>query len=288
MDDIAYVVGVDLGQSRDPTAIAVVRRLGRFGGADALADGTELFQCGHLERLPLNTPYPEIVLHVKSLLDRLPRGTELVIDYTGVGRPVFDMFEIAGIDPIGVLITGGTAESGDGRIFSVPKLNLVSGLQALLHEERLKIHKELPDAPVLISELQNFRVDFSPSGQMTFNARSGAHDDLVLALAIATWRARKGGGPSPLLSFYKYQAAEAKREDDAPSHRVETDSRGLPWRGTRRQITDDANELTKVYMDTFDGLQETNFCDSCHKPIGATRVTDGVSRWHPECPVPRQ
>ena len=28
---------------------------------------------------------------------------------------------------------------------------------------------------------------------MTFNARSGKHDDLVLALAIAVWRAHRGG-----------------------------------------------------------------------------------------------
>jgi hypothetical protein len=67
-------------------------------------------QFGYLGRLALNTPYPAIVPHVGALLDRLPHGTELVI-FTGVGRPVFDMFEIAGIDPIGVLITGGTMET---------------------------------------------------------------------------------------------------------------------------------------------------------------------------------
>src|SRR5438874_2351907 len=161
MGDPTYVIGLDLGQSRDPTAIAVVRTLPRFGEAGRdrfLEDGAEVYQCGHLERLPLGTPYPAIIRHVAGLLDRLPGGTELVIDFTGVGRPVFDMFEMAGIDPIGVLITGGTAESGDGRIYSVPKINLVSGLQALLHEERLKIHRDLPEALALVAELQDFRI----------------------------------------------------------------------------------------------------------------------------------
>jgi hypothetical protein len=154
-----------------------------------------IFQVGHLERVPLGTPYPGIVAHVGRLLGKLPAGTELVIDYTGVGRPIFDMFTYAGISPLGVLITAGTAETYDGAICSVPKLTLVSRLQALLHEGRLKIQKELPEAETLVRELQEFRVEFTAAGHLTFNARSGKHDDLVLALAIAVWRAYGGGSP---------------------------------------------------------------------------------------------
>ena len=212
MADGHYIVGLDLGQSRDPTAIAVLRRLAAFGGANAnllFEDGTELYQCGHLERLPLGTSYPAVVAHVRGLLERLPRGTELVIDFTGVGRPVFDMFENSGIDPIGVLISGGAKESGDGRIFTVPKLTLISWVQALLHQERLKIHRALPEAKALVKELEDFRVDFTAAGHMTFNARSGTHDDLLLALAIAAWRAKVAAGPA-LLRFHQAQVHGAR------------------------------------------------------------------------------
>ena len=95
---------------------------------------SDIYQVGHLERVPLGTPYPGIVAHVGRLLGKLPAGTELVIDFTGVGRPVFDMFVYSGISPLGVLITAGTAEMRDGMTCSVPKLTLVSRLQALLHE----------------------------------------------------------------------------------------------------------------------------------------------------------
>ena len=145
---------------------------------------TEVYRVGYLERLPLGTPYPGIVAHVGRLLGRLP-GAELVIDLTGVGRPVFDMFRFSGITPTGVLITSGTAETGAGLIHGVPKLDLVSRLQALLHEGRLKIHKDLAEAETLVRELQDFRCEFTAAGHLTFNARSGKHDDLVLALAIA-------------------------------------------------------------------------------------------------------
>jgi hypothetical protein len=152
-----------------------------------------IFQVGHLERMPLGTPYPGIIAHVGRLLAKLPAGTELIIDFTGVGRPVFDMFVYAGISPLGVLITGGTAETSDGATRSVPKLTLVSRLQALLHEGRLKIQRELAEAETLVRELQDFRVEFTAAGHLTFNARTGKHDDLVLALAIAVWRAHGGG-----------------------------------------------------------------------------------------------
>ena len=151
-----------------------------------------IFQVGHLERLPLGTLYPAIVDHVGCLLTKLPGHPELVIDFTGVGRPVFDMFVHSGIHPTGVVITGGMSDAQNGLICSVSKLNLVSRLQALLHEARLKIQRELDEADTLVRELQDFRMEFTPAGHMTFNARSGKHDDLVLALAIAVWRAQGG------------------------------------------------------------------------------------------------
>ena len=78
-----------------------------------------IFQVGHLERVPLGTPYPGIVAHVGRLLTKLPGHPELVIDFTGAGRPVFDMFVYSGISPAGILITGGTAETRDGPTCSV-------------------------------------------------------------------------------------------------------------------------------------------------------------------------
>jgi hypothetical protein len=36
-------------------------------------------------------------------------------------------------------------------------------------------------------ELQDFKVNYSATGYMSFNAREGKHDDLVLALSLAIW-----------------------------------------------------------------------------------------------------
>jgi hypothetical protein len=177
-----------------------------------------IYQVGYLERVPLGTPYPGIVAHVGRLLGKLP-GAELVIDFTGVGRPVFDMFVYSGISPCGVLITAGTAENRDGAICSVPKLTLVSRVQALLHEGRLKILRDLSEAETLVRELQDFRVEYTATGHLTFNARAGRHDDLVLALAIAVWRAHGGG----IASWGLYEATRLQVTGSATQYFIGVD-----------------------------------------------------------------
>jgi hypothetical protein len=181
----AYTLGVDPGQAVDPTALAVVQRTTR-------ADGKPLFRCGHLERLPLDTPYPGVVQHVRRLLGRAPLlgAAETVLDLTGVGRPVGDLFAVEGLRPIRVTITGGGDEAVDDRgVWHVSKLTLISTVQALLHDGRLQIQADLPEAPILKTELEDFRAQVTDSGRWVFGARVGAHDDLVLALALALWRA---------------------------------------------------------------------------------------------------
>ena len=70
------------------------------------ANGKPTFRCGHLERLPLATPYPGIVRHVHRLLSHPPflGQSELVLDLTGVGRPVADLFQAEGLRPVKVSI----------------------------------------------------------------------------------------------------------------------------------------------------------------------------------------
>ena len=175
-----YIIGCDPGQSVDPTAIAIV--------SVSYEDHKQVFRVGHLERLPLGTTYPAIAIHTRQLSDRLG-GATVVLDETGVGRAVRDIFRDYELWPICVTITAGTEEtSTDSAHFHVPKLQLVSRVQALLHTGQLLIQKELPETPALVAELQDFRATVTDSGRWTFGARAGAHDDLVLALALAVWR----------------------------------------------------------------------------------------------------
>ncbi len=159
----------------------------------------------HLERLPLGTAYPAQVEYIRDLCRRSPLGrydlrgklnTSLVIDQTGVGRAVFDLFRERGIPTIGITIKADESETSTRGGFRVAKLQLVSRLQAMLHSDDLKIAAGLKDTQALVRELQDFRASFTSVGHAVFNAREGQHDDLVLAVAIGVWYGERMKGGS--------------------------------------------------------------------------------------------
>ncbi len=82
-----YVLGLDLGQAHDYTALCVAERTASEPGAPPL------YEIRHIDRAPLGTPYPDIVTHVARLMGtpELSEKTRLVVDGTGVGRPVVDL-----------------------------------------------------------------------------------------------------------------------------------------------------------------------------------------------------
>ena len=118
------------------------------------------------------------------------RGSVLVVDSTGVGAPVVDMMEKEGLCPYAISIHGGDAVGSEGRKYRVPKRDLVSTLQVLLQTQRLKVAEGIKDAQLLVEELLNFRIKISASGHDSYEHwRESAHDDLVLAVALACWMA---------------------------------------------------------------------------------------------------
>lgn len=106
--------------------------------------------------------------------------------WLGAGRDVLDIFRPlqpainARIVPI--QIHGGYEVVRNSRGFNIPKRELVLAVQAALQTNRLVVSKKLSEANLLVTELQNFRAQISDTGRDTFEARSGAHDDLVLAV----------------------------------------------------------------------------------------------------------
>lgn len=201
-----FIIGLDLGQSQDSSALAILERIepppkeraDLAPTGESLATTTETatalhrYECRHLHRYPLGTRYPAIVENIGQLMrmDALSGQCRLVIDATGVGRPVCDMFAQAGMRYTGVTITGGHAVSNDGMMFGVPKRVLVSTLQALLQSERLKVAPN-PLREALVSEMLAFQVTLTEAANDTYGGRSGTHDDLVLAVALAAWHGER-------------------------------------------------------------------------------------------------
>lgn len=179
-----FFLGLDLGQAADSSALALVETPHRRRDAP--------LHVRHLMRYPLGTSYPAIVDDVAERLVRPPLvgQVELIVDGSGVGRPVVDLFRKELRRVIAVTITAaGKAHRDEQNYWRVSKRDLIGGLQVALQTERLRIAAGIAEAPVLVHELQNYEVRITDSANDTYNARTGQHDDLVLALALACWRA---------------------------------------------------------------------------------------------------
>lgn len=194
-----FAIGLDLGQTTDYSALSLIRE--RVGGE------TPIHDVPALHRWPLGTPYTAIVADTVRRVGaviRRERGAlvYLVVDATGVGRPVVDLLAAALADLdcelIAVMITAGQGANfalrDDGaQEWHVPKAFLVSAVQILLQDGRLNIARGLAEAATLQAELKNFRMKFTKSANAMYEAwRDGDHDDLVLCVAMPVWSLMHG------------------------------------------------------------------------------------------------
>jgi hypothetical protein len=214
------VLGFDPGQCHDPSALALIEEIELVAGFDRAEwrPVTETrFQLPFLERLPLGTPYPDVVARVRSLAEKLHPDAVLV-DGTGVGAPVVDLLRRAalGCRIVPVAITSGHHAHLDHAYWMVPKRDLISGLRITLHEQRLRVAGGIPEAAAFLKELQEMRVKIGPAGREQFGAwREGAHDDLVLAVALAHWWLSR---PTPPVSSVHNPVYPVTTPDSAPSY----------------------------------------------------------------------
>jgi hypothetical protein len=161
------IVGIDIARTCDHTAIVVL-------------DG---WTVRLVEQLPIGLEYKEIVEQLKQYIDRADR---VFVDATGIGDPILEQLKDHAIDKIvGIKITGGNTARTGGRQWSVPKKILAQALVQAFGREALTIEAPEPGRSILRRELLAF--NYRPGIVPKFEARPGAHDDCVLALALAVF-----------------------------------------------------------------------------------------------------
>lgn len=189
MDHTDFILGIDLGQARDPTAMALVGRT-----HDLPSDST-LFRIPWLNELPLGTPYPAIIDYVDRLVNSewLSGRVQLAVDYTGVGRPVVDYLrERPSLADItwAISFTSGKEERQTAMDCAVPKSTLVMGVLVAAQEGKLKIDWRIPHGLTLKRQMLAFSVTRTSAANSLFEGKN-CHDDILMALSAAVWLADK-------------------------------------------------------------------------------------------------
>jgi hypothetical protein len=180
---IIRAVGVDLGQANDFTAIAAIE----FQPDTAYIRGLERHRFMPYTAAP---GMPSIVGRVKQIM-ALPQLQDayLLIDRTGVGRAIYDIFIEHGLKPIGISITGGNVVHPVHGGFNVPKRDLAFALVAMFQRGELRMPALSPETKILTDELLNFKMKINTTtAHDSYEAwRENDHDDLVLATSLPCW-----------------------------------------------------------------------------------------------------
>jgi hypothetical protein len=201
--------GLDLGQRRDPSALALVERVTQV--SETRDPVTLRFPCKthfalrHLARFPLGTPYLSIV---RAVRDQVQANTSqlygqfaagpgsshnpyktVAVDASGLGVPVVELLRHARLGceivPITITAAGKPHRNQDGHF--VPRRDLVCRFRVLLELGLVRIPASLPLRHDLTRELLSFS-----------DHPGSASDDLAIATALALWQSSSSVPGLPL------------------------------------------------------------------------------------------
>lgn len=197
------VVGADIGQLRDPTAVVVAEVV-----RQEVPRPQAVYVVRHVERLPLGTEYPVVAARIGDIVARLRRADAVererlwaskdrqtpifvMADATGVGRPVVELLRdaLVGTGSMLTAVTFTTGEGFNGNMgapeLSVSKTYFASRLKSLTQSDRIHL-PNTAEARALADELQNYELRATKKANLLLGAfKAGTHDDLATALGLA-------------------------------------------------------------------------------------------------------
>ena len=169
-----YYVGVDLGQKRDHSVVAVILKK---NGQITLV---------HLKRFPLGTEYQAVIEYLKLVGERFRKVRMYYIDQTGVGESFPENARRAGIKNV------------KGIELSLPrKSDVMTHMKQVMEQKRLHIPRDRE----LMIEMNAEIAKLTDAGKTKFYHRSGIHDDRLWALALAVY-----GSRFEILSYHPFVA----------------------------------------------------------------------------------
>jgi phage FluMu gp28-like protein len=165
------VAGIDWARYSDYTAIVAV------GVSES---GLKVIAVDRFNGMGWSTQIDRVIGFLKA-----NAVSQALTDQTSIGDPLLEQLRTK-------LWDTSADVSVDGYGFtSQSKRDLIENLAMKLSHGQLSI----PRDESLMRELQYYEYELTQHGNVKMNARSGSHDDLVVALALACWQA-KGVGAS--------------------------------------------------------------------------------------------
>lgn len=176
-----YKMGVDLGKHQDYTVITVldlmtfnVVEIDRFNQID-----------WNLQQAKIEAAYLRYGRPVTTL------------DSTGLGDPIYDN-----------LVQRGMHNLISFKFTEPSRKDLLTNLQMLLEQSKIRLPEHNQHYETLISELQSMRYEIvGERGKTKVMVPEGLHDDMIMSLALAVWEIPQNPLPKPGSLMYLTNSA---------------------------------------------------------------------------------
>jgi hypothetical protein len=189
-----FLVGLSVGQGRQPTGIAVLERHPRSRPGES-----RNYTCRYMRRLlPPATAYPILVKTLTTMFCGTQlTGQDLIVEAGPGIRAVVAYLRKqrlkTGIQPVELKASAEDAFV-DG-LWRVTKASVIETTRLAIQEGRLvfddqmppKVIATTPSAQTIYQALLNYPFNKTPAANDAFASREGADDDLILAVALACW-----------------------------------------------------------------------------------------------------
>ena len=210
-----YVISIDIAKRRDFTAIQIYRDTPELIRGDRAANAPDRhfhFQDLVYQFKGQDMRYQDLAMHVVRLVSdkKVANNNDLIVDGTGVGVAVVDIFRERGLNPIPIVATaGGTAKpvyADIGSIFGngtgeqlkgmhtvsewhVPKVEMVQAGQVAMEQRLVRIAPNVNHLDDFREQLQGFKGRFNERTNYTrYDAEDDeVHDDFITCYLMAMW-----------------------------------------------------------------------------------------------------
>ncbi len=186
---MAVLIGVDVGQRAEPSALCVVEIEDRSG-----PHGTQVhYVVRHLERFPIGTEYPALADRVAQVASgasmRGAHGLHVYLDATELGEPVVELFSVrvreAPVVAVSFIHRDRRHAIRHDEV-QLGKVFLVARLQALLQVGCLHLPRTA-EAERLAADLLEFEIQVAEEPNERYRAvKLGPREELVMALGLAS------------------------------------------------------------------------------------------------------
>jgi len=183
-----YLMGIDIAETEDFTVFTMI--------------DVNTNQVVYWKRFQ-NVDYPTQIEQIVATANNYG-GARIVLDTTGLGKPVYEMLLKRGVFVQDFTFTGKSKEE------------LMQKLRLYISQKWISI----PDEPVLLDELSSFeyKIRNEKTGEPLMNVKYGApknyHDDAVDSLALAVWELQGRANPLSRLQEELQETKPLKRTEN--------------------------------------------------------------------------